>query len=393
MTVRQGTMAQPSICIIGGGIGGVATAVALRRLGVAADVYERAPKVGEVGSGLSLWPNATRALRDMGLLEELKAKSGDATHFLVRREDGRVLMDLELGGFEVPALCTHRADLLSVMLDHVPAESIHLGHELEALVEAGGRLRVRFKNGQERECDAVIGADGIRSRVRASLFGEAEPVFRGYTISRGVGFYSGSNMPAQHNSETWGPGKRFGILAMGAGRFTWYGTTNLGRTIRPTGWSTDPGARKQELLSAFADWHEPIPQLIASTPAESILRNDAHDRTPLRHWGKGAVTLLGDAAHPLTPNLGQGGCLAIEDAWTLANCVRASSDMPHAFRAYEALREPRTRHLTERSLLLGWVGQWEHPVLVSCRQQVTRMLPARLFERNLKRIYSYEVKA
>lgn len=384
-------MPHPSICIIGGGIGGVATAVALGRFGIAADVYERAPRLAEIGSGLSLWPNATRALREMGLLDEVIARSGASTNFLVRRNDGRVLMDLGVGVFDVPALCTHRADLLDIMLARVPAQRIRLGHELESLDHTGVLPVVRFKNGVQREYHAVIGADGIRSRVRAELFGESDPIFRGYMICRGVGEYHGANMPAGRHSETWGVGRRFGILTMGRGRYTWYGTANVRRRSGKGGWSDDPHTRKQQLVDAFDEWHEPIPQLIGSTPAESILKHGAYDRSPLKHWGKGAVTLLGDAAHPLTPNLGQGGCMAIEDALTLAKCVAGGDSIPQALRAYEAVRAPRTRHLTGRSLLLGWIGQWENRALVAARQTVTGMLPAKLFEYNLRRVYSHQV--
>ena len=158
-------MSQPRIGIIGGGIGGVAAAVALGRFGIAADVYERAPRLAEIGSGLSLWPNATRALREMGLLDDVVARSGAATNFLVRRNDGRVLMDLGVGVSDVPALCTHRADLLDIMLARVPADQIHLGHELESLNSIDPKPVVSFKNGVRREYDAVIGADGIRSRA------------------------------------------------------------------------------------------------------------------------------------------------------------------------------------------------------------------------------------
>jgi len=395
-------MSDSGICIIGGGIGGVAAAVALARSGIHAEVFERAPRLTEVGSGLSLWPNATRALRELGLLEDVVVRSGVSTKFLVRRNDGRVLMDLNIGATDVPALCTHRADLLDILMTRLKstATPVHLDHELEQLDMTGSKPVVTFRNGVRREFDAVIGADGIRSRVRAKLFGNTDPTFRGYMICRGVGFYEGPNMPAFTHSESWGAGRRFGILTMAGkdtpGRFTWYGTANdrrdaNGNTIGTASWSRDADTRKRELLEAFADWHEPIPQLIASTPAETIHLHGAYDRPSLKHWSRGAVTLLGDAAHPLTPNLGQGGCLAIEDAVVLAKCVVGASSMPHAFRQYEELRMSRTRHLTERSALLGWIGQWENRGMVAVRQAVTGMLPARIFENNLRRVYSYQV--
>ncbi len=399
MGIANLKMADPTICIVGGGIGGVAAAVALSHAGVRSEIYERSTALSEIGSGLSLWPNATRALRELGLLDQVVARSGVSEKFLVRRDNGRVLMDLKLGATDVPAVCIHRADLLDILLTRILPEQVHLGHEFADLNATGIKPVVTFTNGVRREFDAVIGADGIRSRVRAKISGAEEPTFRGYMICRGVGNYDGPNMPPLAHSETWGKGRRFGILTMGHAnghrRFTWYGTTNLRRRADRSadgkpGWSRDPHTRKNELLEAFADWHEPIPQLIESTPADSILLHGAYDRPPLKRWSHGAVTLLGDAAHPLTPNLGQGGCLAIEDAVVLAKCVARASSIPEAFRAYERLRTARTRHLTERSRLLGWIGQWENPAMVFVRQAVTSVLPEVVFERNLRRVYSYQ---
>jgi 2-polyprenyl-6-methoxyphenol hydroxylase-like FAD-dependent oxidoreductase len=141
----------------------------------------------------------------------------------------------------------------------------------------------------------------------------------------------------------------------------------------------------------FAGWHEPISDLIDATPEGGILKNGAFDRAPLRQWGDRRVTLLGDAAHPCTPNLGQGGCMALEDALMLAKCVREEASIEAALRRYESPRRERTRHIQQRSLLMGHIGQWENRLVVAGRKAVTSWLPARLFEHNLKRVYSYEI--
>jgi 2-polyprenyl-6-methoxyphenol hydroxylase-like FAD-dependent oxidoreductase len=369
-----------TVGIIGGGIGGVATAVALHRLGIRATVYERAPRLEEVGAGMMLWPNATRVLKELGLLEDVAARSGSSTHFIVRARSGKVLMNIALGTFDVPALCTRRSDLLSSLLSALPREHVRLGRELTHLEQLKSKVRIHFADGSVEEHDAVVGADGMRSRVRAQLFGISDPIYRGYTVWRGVAAYGGRAIRHGYNSETWGHGSRFGILDIGQGRFTWYATAN----VRPA----LPGERKGELLQRFGGWHEPIPELIDST--ELILENGAYDLPPLPRWTAGRVTLLGDAAHPCTPNLGQGGGMALEDALVFAKCVSRERSVESALRRYESLRRSRTGHIQQRSLLMGHIGQWQNRAAVSGRRVVTSLLPAALFEHNLRNVYSYE---
>ncbi len=372
-----------NIGIIGGGIGGVAAAVALHRAGIQATVYERANEFREVGAGMMLWPNATRVLKELGLLERVAALSGPNQRFLVRSSAGTILMNIGLGHFDVPALCTRRSDLLDALISAVPQECIALGREFEAFAEQKTGVRVRFSGGVSAEHDFLIGADGIRSRVRSQLLGVSEPVWRGYTVWRGLARLPDA-VPNSSNSETWGRGKRFGILNTGLDRFTWYATANT-----DPGHSDSPEGRRHELLGMFADWHEPIPRLIAATDESAILKNGAYDLAPLKRWGRGRVMLLGDAAHPCTPNLGLGGCMALEDALVLARSFSKEPTPELALRRYESLRRRRTRHVQQRSLLMGNIGQWENRLIAGGRELLTSMLPALIFERNLRRVYSY----
>jgi 2-polyprenyl-6-methoxyphenol hydroxylase-like FAD-dependent oxidoreductase len=374
-----------NIGIVGGGIGGIAAAVALRQAGVEAVVYEKAAQLCEVGAGMMLWPNATRVLREMGLLESVLARSGPNTHFLVRASCGKILMNIALGQFDVPAVCTRRTDLLTVLLAALPPECVRLGCELQDLEQSEGKVRLYFKGGLVKEHDAVIGADGIRSRVRSKLFGASDPIYRGYTVWRGLAQYDGDAVPAGCNSETWGAGKRFGILNTGHRRFTWYATSNV-----PPHHLDAACGRKRELQQMFDGWHEPIADFIDATDESGILKNRACDFAPLRQWGRGMVTLLGDAAHSCTPNLGQGGCMALEDALVLAKCVNREPCLRTALREYESLRYQRTRRIQKRSRLIGRIGQWQNQLFVTGRHVVTSLLSPRLIEHNLRRVYAYE---
>jgi 2-polyprenyl-6-methoxyphenol hydroxylase-like FAD-dependent oxidoreductase len=372
-----------NVGIIGGGIGGVAAAVALHRAGIGVTVYERANELREVGAGLMLWPNATRVLKELGLLEQVAVLSGPNRHFLVRSSAGTNLMDIGLGHFEVPALCTRRSDLLNALISALPADRVRLGHDFGNLERQKSSVGIHFSNGVSVEHDFLIGADGIRSRVRSQSLGVHEPIYRGYTVWRGVARLRGS-VPSGSNSETWGRGKRFGILNTGADRFTWYATANTDPDHVDS-----PEGRRRELLRMFAGWHEPVESLIAGTEEGAILKNGAYDLAPLKRWGYGRVTLLGDAAHPCTPNLGLGGCMALEDALVLARSFVKEASPELALRRYESLRRERTRHVQQRSLLMGHIGQWENLLIAAGRQAVTGMLPAKIFERNLRRVYSY----
>jgi 2-polyprenyl-6-methoxyphenol hydroxylase-like FAD-dependent oxidoreductase len=384
---------QENIAIIGGGIGGVAAAVALHQAGISATLYERSREFREAGAGMMLWPNATRVLRELGLLEKLIGRSGPNTNFLVRASCGTVLMNIALGQFDVPAVCASRSDLLAVLLNALPPERVRLGCELTHLEQTGSKVRLHFRgpNGHQliEEHGAAIGADGLHSHVRAALFGPSAPIYRGYAVWRGAASYYGPALHPGFNSETWGHGKRFGILNTGPNRFTWYAAANVPRSRLDA--FRD---RQHELFEMFADpddpWHDPIVDLIRATDAAAILKHGAFDRAPLRRWTDGRITLLGDAAHPCTPNLGLGGCMALEDALVLAKSMSRSPSIGEAFKRYESLRRPRTRHIQQRSLAMGRIGQWENRVVVAGRRVVTSLLPAALFEHNLRRVYSYE---
>lgn len=373
-----------SVGIIGGGIGGITTAVALRHFGIDATVYERAPELREKGAGMMLWANATRIMSELGLLDEVIAKGGRTETFHLKRSDGRIMMNVSTGDFEVPSVCLSRAELLSMLIAAFPAENVRVSHEFVSLEQRSGRVRVGFSNGEIADHDVLIGADGIRSRVRAEVFGPFEPVYRGYTIWRGIGTDVRRAMPPETSSETWGNGKRFGVLTSGGDRFTWYAAINC-----PPDLPDSALGRRAELLGYFKGWHAPIEDLIESTSGDQILKNGGCDHVPLRHWVRGRVALLGDSAHATTPNLGQGGGMAIEDAAVLAKALTRESSVDDALSIYERQRTVRTRHIQLRSRMMGQIGQWQNPLVVKGREIIAGLLPAAIFERNLRRTYSY----
>ncbi len=360
-------------------------ALALHRAGIDVTVYEQAPAFTEIGAGMSVWPNATRILGTLGVLEPVLAGGETVRQFDLHRPNGTLISSIPMEGFPTPALCIHRADLHQAVRAQLPSECVVSGHRLAGFVQHHDRVIARFSGGLEATADGLVGADGINSAVRAQIHGPSEPIYRGYRIWRGIAPETPGTVRG-HISETWGPGRRFGIMPMGRGRVCWYATRN-GKSSE----ADAPLGRKAEVRALFGDWHAPIGALIESTDPADIIRTDAQDRKPLTRWGEGLVTLLGDAAHPITPNVGQGACMAIEDGACLAKCLIGSPDIAAAFRSYEAKRGPRTGYISRQARRIGVIGQWEHPWVVRWRDFVTRLVLSRNLEMRLNAIYAYEV--
>jgi len=373
------------LIVAGGGIGGMAAALALHRAGIDVTVFERAPVFHEIGAGMSLWPNATRVLQSLGVLEQVMAKGEVVAQFNLLRPNGKLISAISMAGFPTPALCIHRADLHRALQRPLPAACLETNHRLQEFTQDSDGITASFSGGFEARADGLIGADGVNSVIRSQIHGASEPSYRGYCIWRGIAPAS-AGAARGHISETWGSGRRFGILPMGQGRICWYATRN-----GPASQADAPEGRKSEVQSLFQDWHDPIPALIAATPPGDIIKNNASDRRPLKRWGEGRVTMLGDAAHPITPNVGQGACMAIEDAACLAKCLAGSGGVVPAFRSYEGLRQPRTARITRQARRIGAIGQWENPWIVKGRDLVTRLVLSHSADMQLNAIYAYEV--
>lgn len=372
--------------IIGAGIGGLAAAIGLRRAGIEVAVYEQAGRLGEVGAGITLWPNAIKALRQLGLGQAIRAIGVLEGQGGIRTSGGRLLAsgaarDLERE-FGAPTLAMHRAELHATLLGALGAGHVRLGARCLGFEQDAQCVSARFADGSSATADLLVGADGLRSAVREQLHGPQPPRYAGYTAWRAV-------VPFDHArllpGESWGTGARFGQVPLSDGRVYWFATRNT----RPGQHS--PDGELAELLRLFGGWHAPIPALIAATPAGDILRHDLFDRPPLRSWGAGRVTLLGDAAHPMTPNLGQGACQAIEDAVALMKRLAVGGDPSAALRAYEADRQPRTAQIMRQSRQIGAVGQWQGPLSVAARNLLMRALGPRLQARSLAAVIGYEV--
>lgn len=376
--------------IIGGGIGGLTTAIALRRAGVEAVVFERAGDLREIGAGISIWTNAMKELEKVGLSDAVRGGGQDGGQQeiggAIRTASGRKLMALPVGALERrfgPSVVTTRPHLQRALLSALPETALRLGAEFTGFRQDGSGVTALFADGTEEGGDLLVGADGLNSTVRAQLFGEEHPRYAGFTAWRGLAYLEDGREDV--GFEAWGRGEVFGVAPLGGGRFYWFATKNT-----PEGGRAAPAGHKAELLERFGSWVEPIPSIIRAAAEKEILRHDVYDRDPLQQWGKGRVTLLGDAAHPMTPNLGQGACQAIEDAVALAECVKVRRDMIAALKLYEERRKDRATMIVRRSRTFGNIEQIENPLLCILRNTAIRLVPARMSLRQLAPILDPE---
>ncbi len=280
------------------------------------------------------------------------------------------------------SIVVHRAELLAILRSALEDHSVHLGQACTRVAQDGTGVQAHFEDGSVEHGDILIGADGIRSVVRSQLVGDGEPRYAGYTSYRAVTRFDHARI---RPGEYWGRGRRFGIAPLSDGRVYWFATRNAPAGGRET--SIETQAILQE---AFRDWCDPIEALIAATVPESILHHDIADRMPVRRWSEGRITLLGDAAHPMTPNMGQGGCQALEDAVVLGKSLHAYAHPVVAFRAYEQQRRARTEQIVQQSRRIGQIGQWSNPWLCSIRDVLLRAA-APVQDMAARRVIGYRV--
>ncbi|MGN6330978.1 MAG: FAD-dependent monooxygenase [Motilibacteraceae bacterium] len=374
--------------VAGAGIGGLAAAVALHQRGWQVTVLERATALEPVGAGISLWPNALRALDVLGLAAPLRQGAVVSGRSGVRRPDGRWVARSDVGGavrarFGEPLVIAHRADLVGLLVGALPDDAVRLGVTATGLDPGeAGRALLRTTAG-DLPADLLVAADGIRSALRPALFpGHPGPSYAGYVAWRmGLPALSDQLGPLEplEPFETWGTGgRRFAVLPLSGDRWYCYATAAL-----PRGAAAGETPR-EGLLTRFAGWHEPIPSILAAVPEQAVLRQDVEElAVPLPAMHRGRTAVLGDAAHAMTPDLGQGGCMALEDAVELAACVSDSaSDVSAGLAEYSRRRLPRTSATALRSRRAGRLYTAPYPLQLAAAR-VMGLLPDALVARGL----------
>lgn len=371
--------------VIGGGIGGMTAAAALLAAGLDPVVYERSPELREIGAGVGLQIRAMNALRAVGLFEEVLAIGRPLELLEIRSWTGRRLAAVPVGEIGrrlgAPSVVVHRAELLEVLARRLLADGrVTLGQRCVGLAQDDGQVTASFAGGHVDRGRLLIGADGVRSAVRRAVIRETELREPGLFAWRAMPEYEHPAVAAGVAQIAIGRGRLFGLFPGSGGRTFWFGSG------RPRDGSVAPEDFKREAAAEYDGWYDAVQAAIAATDPGAIHRHPLIDRPPLTRWGSGRVTLVGDAAHPMLPTLGQGAGQAVEDGVALAGRLRtadlrSAGGVPAALRAYEAERMPRTKALVEESWSLGHTYHWRNPLACAIRDAAFRGVPDRLWRR------------
>ncbi|NUP26406.1 MAG: NAD(P)-binding protein [Nocardia sp.] len=384
--IANPTAAERRAVVVGAGIAGLTAAIALQRRGWRVEILERASAAEPAGSGLVLWPNGLRGLDVIGLGAEVRKQSLAATEGGIRDPAGRWLARTDIAGLRdrygdlVVIHRTRLAEILHAALTQGP----RFGCTVESAEFTGHGVRVRHGRGVT-EADLVLGADGINSTIRGTLWPRARPpVYAGYTVWRTV---VTPPRPVRSGGETLGRGQRVGIAPLRDGRVYMFATANL-----PAG-QRYPGAELAEIRGRFGTWHEPIPVLLDATDPTAILRHDIYELPPLPTFVRQRAALLGDAAHAMAPDLGQGANLAVEDAITLATHLDRLPDVPTALVEYDLIRRARVQPLARLAHRIGTALQLSWPAVAPVRNTVLRLAPDAAGLRALGSVLAWEPPA
>lgn len=360
-------MKKLNVLIVGGGIGGLAAAVAMQKAGLKVTVFEQSAAITEVGAGISISPNAALAIKALGLAEEFHRVAYAPEYQVVRHwESGKQLAQVTRGArlmetYGERYYTVHRADLQGLLAKAVSAhdpDAIRLGHRFERFEQDADGVTVHFSGGQSARGDVLLGADGVRSRVRSQLFGPEEVRFTGFIAYRGLVPMELVPKEAMDPAcQVW-MGRRLMLnrYPVSGGKLLNFVAFALRSGWEDEGWSTP--ASKAEILQDYAGWHPHVTKIIEAAPEASLFKWALCARSALMRWVDGRVALLGDAAHPVLPYLGQGAVMALEDSVILGRALSAAPNIEEGLARYEAARVGRTRFIVERSTAMGqvWFG-------------------------------------
>ncbi|MFC6999489.1 FAD-dependent monooxygenase [Rufibacter roseus] len=380
-------MVDVNIGIIGGGIAGLSTAIALQKIGLSTTIFDAAPKFEPVGAGLALAANAIKGFLRLGIAEEVISKGNclngfhifDANGKLINRTDSRAMSQK----YGLDNFVIHRASLHQVLVAQLPQNSMRAEKKAIRADQTAKGVTVHFQDNTSATFDYVIVADGINSLLRQQLLPSSKPRYAGYTCWRGV--IDNPGHQAQYASETWGRAGRVGWTPLADNKIYWFACVNS-----PQNNPKMKAMEAEDLQRHFHGYHSPISSLFAHTKPDQLLWHDIYDLKPIQNFAFQNILFIGDAAHATTPNMGQGACQAVEDAVVFADELQKDFDFPAAAQRFEQRRIPRTHWITRQSRFLGEVAQSSNPFFISLRNFGLRNLPNWVNEKQLEKVYSVD---
>lgn len=372
------------IIIIGGGIGGLATAVMLHKNGFDVKVYEQSATFSPLGAGIGIGSNAMQALQEMGIEEEVMTNATPLTTQIFQDAKGHILNTIDFSlfkrkyGFENVTI--HRADLHKALVNALPPKTIAYNRRCEHVSTHHNGVIAVFSDGISVKADVIIAADGIHSPIRQQLQDNSKPRYAGYTCWRGLAHNDGL-IATNTSTEVWDASGRFGYAPLQDNTVYWFACVNS--KANNTFYQQ---LTTEELAFHFKKFPQAVTQLIKKTAPQHVLHHDIYDIKPLRHFVYGRVVLIGDAAHATTPNMGQGAGQAIEDAVTLVNAIKRYP-LRHALQKYEQARIKHTHKVTTLSRQIGWAAQWDSKSAIHFRNRVFPLIPSQLLFKRLQFLF------
>ncbi len=350
-------MGKVKVSIIGGGIAGLTTAIALQQKGIQANVYEAASEVRPVGAGLALSSNAMRVYKLLGFMDEVISQGRLMSSFALLDQKGKIITKSDSEAiskkYGLDNFLIHRYALHELLLSKLDPDTVFTNKKATAFSNQKDQVLVDFEDGSSISTDYLIVGDGIHSAIRKQLLPQSTPRYSGYTCWRAV--MDNSKLKITQASETWGQKGRFGIAPLANDELYWFACINAPQNDRKMG-----AMKVLDLLDNFKDYHDPIPRILEHTEDHQLIWNDIIDISPIGQFAFDRIVLIGDAAHATTPNLGQGACQAIEDAYVLADEMSKSDKYSKSFRAFEKRRIKRTDFIVNTSWKMGKLAQLEN---------------------------------
>lgn len=359
-----------NIDIIGAGIGGLTTAIALEQKGIKTRLFEQAESLKPVGAGIILANNAMQVYERLGLRGIIEEHGNPISSMNITKADLSLLSKIDLSFFEqkykVKNIAIHRGTLQQILVNKLKSTNINLNHRLTSLAENKDGYDLKFKHGEQVQSSVILGADGLHSIVRKNLFPNNVVRKANQICWRGVIDYTLPPNYRNELNEAWGKTDRFGFVQIAENKVYWYALKSFNK--QPNEFSVDA------LEHYFSDYHSIIKDLIRSTKTEHINTAELSGLKSTKLWHNGTSCLIGDAAHAATPNLGQGACQAIEDAFVLSECL-TKHDIKDAFELYQNLRMPKAHQVVKASWNIGKMAHIKNPLLIRLRNQMMKMTP------------------
>lgn len=372
-----------SISIVGAGIGGLTTALALNKAGIRSIVYEQANEIKAVGAGIMLAQNATKILKHLEVYDEIERAGIPLRNLIITNENLKPISSNSLEPFArqngVQAITVRRSELHRILASGLNPGQLQLGKTLIRV--SGGQPNTLHFSDTEVQSDVVIGADGIHSRVRAAIPEKSEYRDAKQACWRGICKTEAGLRFIETLVEMWGDKKRFGFVHTAPGEIYWYALESQ---------NNKPDKSKSDLLKLFSDFDTVVYKIIDATPENMIMRNDIADLSPLKSWHNKSICLLGDAAHATTPNLGQGACQAIEDAWYLSKALTQFSDTEQALQYYQEKRFAKANKIVSLSRNVGNIAHASGFIGRGIRNLMMKTAPASYMRRQNEYIFNIE---